>query len=215
MPVARRQPPPRAWEPRRRSSPIDLRPSGRCHAIRLSAASAKAIWSARSTPLTDSWAGPPTSVASSFACSTAAKVPRCAGRARRRTAGFTQRPCSRPISDLPGLTVIEAEADDLIIGHECVAGLRLADGRELRAGAVVLTTGTFLRGLIHIGEHQIPAGRVGEAPSTRFVADTGTPGLCARTAQDRDAAAARRPHHRLDGSGDAARRRAARAVLDA
>ena len=72
----------------------------------------------------------------------------------------------RAVSDTPGLTVIEAEADDLIIGHECVAGLRLADGRELRAGAVVLTTGTFLRGLIHIGEHQIPAGRVGEAPST-------------------------------------------------
>ena len=72
----------------------------------------------------------------------------------------------RAVSDTPGLTVIEAEADDLIIGHECVAGLRLADGRALRAGAVVLTTGTFLRGLIHIGEHQIPAGRVGEAPST-------------------------------------------------
>src|SRR6476661_1566804 len=72
----------------------------------------------------------------------------------------------RAVTDTPGLTVIEAEADDLIIGHECVAGLRLADGRELRAGAVVLTTGTFLRGLIHIGEHQIPAGRVGEAPSS-------------------------------------------------
>jgi tRNA uridine 5-carboxymethylaminomethyl modification enzyme len=72
----------------------------------------------------------------------------------------------RAVSDTPGLTVIEAEADDLIISHECVAGLRLADGRELRGGAVVLTTGTFLRGLIHIGEHQIPAGRVGEAPST-------------------------------------------------
>src|SRR6187431_1053610 len=52
----------------------------------------------------------------------------------------------RAVSDTPGLTVIEAEADDLIIGHGCVAGLRLADGRELRAGAVVLTTGTFLRG---------------------------------------------------------------------
>src|SRR5262249_39117869 len=46
-----------------------------------------------------------------------------------------------------------------------VTGLKLADGRELVAGAVVLTTGTFLRGLIHIGERQTPAGRVGEAPA--------------------------------------------------
>ena len=44
--------------------------------------------------------------------------------------------------------------------------MRLADGRIYGAGAVVLTTGTFLRGLIHIGERQIPAGRVGEAPAT-------------------------------------------------
>jgi len=63
------------------------------------------------------------------------------------------------------LAVIEAEADDLIIRSERIAGLKLADGRELAAGAVVLTTGTFLRGLIHIGEQQMPAGRVGEAPA--------------------------------------------------
>jgi len=63
------------------------------------------------------------------------------------------------------LVVIEAEADDLVIRGERIAGLKLADGRELRAGAVVLTTGTFLRGLIHIGEQQTPAGRVGEAPA--------------------------------------------------
>src|SRR5205807_32851 len=63
------------------------------------------------------------------------------------------------------LTVIEAEADDLVICGERIGGLKLADGRELRAGAVVLTTGTFLRGLIHIGERQTPAGRVGEAPA--------------------------------------------------
>jgi tRNA uridine 5-carboxymethylaminomethyl modification enzyme len=62
------------------------------------------------------------------------------------------------------LSVIEGEVDDLMI-EGCVTGVRLADGRELRAGAVVLTTGTFLRGLIHIGERQIPAGRVGEAPA--------------------------------------------------
>ncbi|MBI4275145.1 MAG: tRNA uridine-5-carboxymethylaminomethyl(34) synthesis enzyme MnmG [Rhizobiales bacterium] len=46
-----------------------------------------------------------------------------------------------------------------------VTGVRLKDGRTLSAGAVVLTTGTFLRGLIHIGERQTPAGRVGEAPA--------------------------------------------------
>src|SRR5499433_2454552 len=63
------------------------------------------------------------------------------------------------------LTVIEAEAEDLILCEGRIAGLRLADGRELRAAGVVLTTGTFLRGLIHIGERQTPAGRVGEAPA--------------------------------------------------
>src|SRR6187431_1931939 len=51
-----------------------------------------------------------------------------------------------------GLTVIEGEADDLILRDEGLAGIRLADGREFTAGAVVLTTGTFLRGLIHVGE---------------------------------------------------------------
>src|SRR5262245_49820351 len=59
-----------------------------------------------------------------------------------------------------GLTVIEAEADDLLVRDGSVDGLRLVDGREITATAVVLTTGTFLRGLIHIGERQIPAGRV-------------------------------------------------------
>src|SRR6516225_10263433 len=63
------------------------------------------------------------------------------------------------------LEVIEAEADDLLIEGERAGGLALADGRRVRAGAMVLTTGTFLRGLIHIGEHKVAAGRVGEAPA--------------------------------------------------
>ncbi|MBC9882408.1 tRNA uridine-5-carboxymethylaminomethyl(34) synthesis enzyme MnmG [Bradyrhizobium sp. INPA01-394B] len=63
------------------------------------------------------------------------------------------------------LSVIEGEADELIVVDGRVTGLRLADGRELRAGAVVVTTGTFLRGLIHLGEKNWPAGRVGEAPA--------------------------------------------------
>ncbi|MGD9801917.1 MAG: tRNA uridine-5-carboxymethylaminomethyl(34) synthesis enzyme MnmG [Hyphomicrobiaceae bacterium] len=69
------------------------------------------------------------------------------------------------ICDTSGLTVIEGGADDLLVDSGEVSGVCLADGRELRAGAVVLTTGTFLRGLIHLGEEQIPAGRVGEAPA--------------------------------------------------
>src|SRR5438105_3698725 len=50
------------------------------------------------------------------------------------------------------VTVIEGEVDDLILSGDSLAGLRLADGRTLPAGAAVLTTGTFLRGLIHLGE---------------------------------------------------------------
>jgi tRNA uridine 5-carboxymethylaminomethyl modification enzyme len=64
-----------------------------------------------------------------------------------------------------GLTVIEGEADDLIVADGRATGVRLTDGRALAAQAVVVTTGTFLRGLIHIGEQQTPAGRVGEAPA--------------------------------------------------
>ncbi|MEX0628764.1 MAG: FAD-dependent oxidoreductase, partial [Cucumibacter sp.] len=63
------------------------------------------------------------------------------------------------------LEVIEAEVDDLIVRDEKVAGVKLGDGTQIGAKAVVLTTGTFLRGLIHIGEKQIPAGRAGEKPA--------------------------------------------------
>jgi tRNA uridine 5-carboxymethylaminomethyl modification enzyme len=69
------------------------------------------------------------------------------------------------IRETPGLTVVEGEADDLLIDNGGVIGVRLTDGREIRTGSVVLTTGTFLRGLIHVGEQQTPAGRVGEASS--------------------------------------------------
>jgi tRNA uridine 5-carboxymethylaminomethyl modification enzyme len=60
------------------------------------------------------------------------------------------------------LTVIEAEVTSLDIAGGSVVGLGLGDGRLLRCGALVLTTGTFLRGLIHIGDRKIPAGRMNE-----------------------------------------------------
>jgi len=69
------------------------------------------------------------------------------------------------IRETANLSVIEGETDDLIVQGGRVIGIRLADGRELSAGAVVITTGTFLRGLIHLGEKNWPAGRVDEAPA--------------------------------------------------
>src|SRR5258707_6710278 len=69
------------------------------------------------------------------------------------------------ITETANLGVLEGEADELIVANGRVTGVRLADGRELWSGAVVITTGTFLRGLIHLGENNWPAGRVGEAPA--------------------------------------------------
>jgi tRNA uridine 5-carboxymethylaminomethyl modification enzyme len=69
------------------------------------------------------------------------------------------------IRETANLSVIEGEADDLIVAGGRVGGIRFADGRDLIAGAVVITTGTFLRGLIHLGEKSWPAGRVDEAPA--------------------------------------------------
>jgi tRNA uridine 5-carboxymethylaminomethyl modification enzyme len=72
------------------------------------------------------------------------------------------------ISAQPGLTVIVGEAADFVMDGGNVAGVRLADGQELRAYAVVLTTGTFLRGVIHIGDVSRPGGRMGAKPSVRL-----------------------------------------------
>jgi tRNA uridine 5-carboxymethylaminomethyl modification enzyme len=69
------------------------------------------------------------------------------------------------ITETANLSVVEGEAEELIVSSGRVTGIRLADGRKLFAGAVVITTGTFLRGLIHLGERTWPAGRVDEAPA--------------------------------------------------
>ena len=69
------------------------------------------------------------------------------------------------IAQTPNLTIVEGEAYDIELVEDRVEAVALADGRRLRAGALVLTTGTFLGGVIHIGERQIRAGRFGEVPS--------------------------------------------------
>ena len=74
------------------------------------------------------------------------------------------------ISATANLQVIEGEADELIIANGRVTGIRLGDGLKLSVGAVVITTGTFLRGLIHLGERNWPAGRVDVAPAMELSA---------------------------------------------
>ncbi|MBB2749397.1 UNVERIFIED_ORG: tRNA uridine 5-carboxymethylaminomethyl modification enzyme [Rhizobium aethiopicum] len=76
-----------------------------------------------------------------------------------------------------GLDIIEGDAFDLQVVDGRVAGVIMKDGQVLTAPAVVLTTGTFLRGLIHIGSEKTPAGRVGEAPSIGLSATLARLGL--------------------------------------
>ncbi len=64
-----------------------------------------------------------------------------------------------------GLTIEAAAVEDLVLADGAVVGVTTADGREFGAPRIVLTTGTFLKGVIHIGDKRIPAGRHGEAPA--------------------------------------------------
>ena len=69
------------------------------------------------------------------------------------------------LAEVAGLRLIAGGVADLIVEKGRVAGVVAEDGRAFRAPRVVLTTGTFLRGMIHLGKQRIPAGRVGEAPA--------------------------------------------------
>jgi tRNA uridine 5-carboxymethylaminomethyl modification enzyme len=96
----------------------------------------------------------------------------------------------------PNLTLVEGEVTELIVEGGRTSGVRLADGRELAASVVVMTTGTFLRGLLHVGLDHTPGGRVGEAPANALSAElgglgfrmgrfkTGTPPRLLRTSVD-------------------------------
>jgi tRNA uridine 5-carboxymethylaminomethyl modification enzyme len=66
------------------------------------------------------------------------------------------------LEQTPNLTIIEAMASEVLTQGSQVCGVRCADGRTLAAPTVILTTGTFLRGLMHVGTEQSPGGRLGE-----------------------------------------------------
>ncbi len=118
----------------------------------------------------------------------------------------------------PGLSLLRGAVDDLLIDPGgLVCGVICSDGRQIRAGAVVLTAGTFLRGTIHVGQRRKSAGRVGELPAIRLGArlealglpmgrlKTGTPPRLARDSIDWDSLAEDRgdrvpePFSRLTG----------------
>lgn len=71
------------------------------------------------------------------------------------------------LGEIKNLEILADPVEDLLIDDKNgrVQGIRTGSGKEIKAGAVVITTGTFLRGLIHIGDQKIPAGRVGDKPS--------------------------------------------------
>ena len=103
------------------------------------------------------------------------------------------------IRETEGLTVLEGAVEDLVVVDDEVQGVITQAGEEIQAGAVVLTTGTFLNGLIHLGDSVVPAGRVGEAPALKLSErlyglglrmgrlKTGTPARLQRSSIDWDA----------------------------
>jgi tRNA uridine 5-carboxymethylaminomethyl modification enzyme len=82
------------------------------------------------------------------------------------------------LAETENLTIQAGAAEHLLLGKDLSCqGVKTADGRSLRAGAVVLTTGTFLNGLIHLGEEQWPAGRIDEAPALKLSDSLATIGV--------------------------------------
>lgn len=81
------------------------------------------------------------------------------------------------VRECPGLTAIEGEASEIVLEGDAVTGVRLADGTLLNCRAVIVTTGTFLRGLMHTGEKQSVGGRVGDRAATGLSASLASLGF--------------------------------------
>jgi tRNA uridine 5-carboxymethylaminomethyl modification enzyme len=120
-----------------------------------------------------------------------------APRAQADKEGYAAR-MAAAIAASPGLTLIEGEAADLIVDGGALRGVRLASGATLDCSCAVVTTGTFLRGLLHVGLSSRPGGRIHEKPSVGLSAalarlgfpmgrlKTGTPPRVLKTSVDFD-----------------------------
>jgi len=105
------------------------------------------------------------------------------------------------------ITVVEGHVSRLVLNGGVAGGVELLDGRVFRSAAVVVTTGTFLNGVVHVGDVRRPAGRMGEAPSLHLGEQlrslgfrigrlkTGTPPRLSRASIDFDAAVSRGQFH--------------------
>src|SRR4051812_30582962 len=105
------------------------------------------------------------------------KGPAVRGPRAQADRGLYRAAMQQSIGEQPNLRVVEGEAVDLAVADGRIVAVNLGTGGAIECSAVVLTTGTFLRGLIHIGERSIPAGRHGEAPSLGLSATLSRLGL--------------------------------------
>jgi len=87
-----------------------------------------------------------------------------APRAQADKEGYSER-MRRVICATPGLTLLEGEAAEIEVEGHRLRSVAMADGRVLRTGAAIVTTGTFLRGLLHVGLENRPGGRINEKPA--------------------------------------------------
>ena len=142
----------------------------RCPAIPRSEASARAISCAKSTRLVARWRAQPTRRGSSSGRLTRARGRLFGPHEPRPTACCTERAIRRRLEAQANLWLFQAAVDDLLVEGERVAGAVTSVGLEFRAATVVLTAGTFLGGLVHVGLSRYQAGRAGDPPSLSLAA---------------------------------------------
>ena len=117
------------------------------------------------------------------------------------------------LENQPNLTLFQQAVDDLTLDGDRVSGVVTQLGTRFEADAVVLTTGTFLSGLIHVGLEHYEAGRAGDPPAKTLGRAPARTEAAGRPAQDGHAAAARRTHDRLRPPAAATGRRSRAGVL--
>ncbi|MBU2960667.1 tRNA uridine-5-carboxymethylaminomethyl(34) synthesis enzyme MnmG [Citreicella sp. C3M06] len=96
------------------------------------------------------------------------KGPAVQGPRAQADRGIYRKAMQSELADTQNLTIVKGEVVDLLSVDGKVGGVTLADGSEIATPTVVLTTGTFLRGVIHIGDQKRPGGRMGDQPSVRL-----------------------------------------------